>query len=234
MFPQIHWNGRQITRVGIMAAALACGLAAADPGYHRDVEPILKKNCSGCHQPAVKSSDLDLTTYEGLRTGGKRGPAFVAGSPETSIAMKFITGEMKPQMPLNGAPLPAQDVDTIRQWIRAGAKEDAPQETTSEEPGVYHQPPVITAIKFSPDGKFLAVGGNREVLLHKTDGSGIVKRLPGRAERILSIAFSADGKIMVAGGGTPAQLGEIQIWDVAEGKLLQSIEIGRASCRERV
>jgi len=230
MFPQIHSNGWQTTRVGVMAVAvvLACGAAgAADPGYHRDVEPILKKNCSGCHQPAVKSSNLDLTTYESLRTGGKRGPGLVAGSPETSIAMKFITGELKPQMPLNGTPLPAGDVETIRQWIKAGAKEDSVQETSSAEPGVYHQPPVITAMRFSPDGKFLAVGGNREVLLHKTDGSGIVKRLPGKAERILSIAFSADGRIMVAGGGTPAQLGEIQIWDVAEGKLLRSIEVAK-------
>jgi WD40 repeat protein len=229
MFSQLYWNGGQATRAGALAAVLALvsGVAVADPGYHRDVEPILKKNCSGCHQPAVKSSNLDLTTYEGFRSGGKRGPAFVPGSPETSIAMKFITGEVKPQMPLNGAPLPAQDIDTIRHWIKGGAKDDSPQETTSTGPGVYHQPPVITAIRFSPDGKFLAVGGYREVLLHKTDGSGIVKRLPGRAERILSIAFSADGRIMVAGGGTPAQLGEIQVWDVADGKLLRSIEVAK-------
>jgi WD40 repeat protein len=204
----------------------ACSfLGAAEPGYVHDVEPILKKNCSGCHQPAVKSSNLDLTTYDGFRAGGKRGPAFVPGSPETSLALKFITGELKPQMPLNGTPLSAGEVEIVREWVKAGAKDDTPREVTSNAPNVYHQPPVITALRFSPDGKFLAVGGNREVLLHKTDGSGIIKRLQGRAERILAIAFSADEKIMVAGGGTPAQFGEIQVWDVAEGKLLRSIEI---------
>src|SRR5262249_34210455 len=68
-----------------------CPLAhASGPGYTHDVQPILKKNCSGCHQPASKSSGLDLTNYDGFRTGGKRGPAFVPGSPETSNILRFI------------------------------------------------------------------------------------------------------------------------------------------------
>jgi WD40 repeat protein len=149
----------------------------------------------------------------------------VAGSPETSIVLKFISGEMKPQMPLGAAPLAAADIDIIRQWIKAGAKDDTPKEVTSDAPSVYHQPPVITSLRFSPDGKYLALGGNREVLLHQADGSGIVRRLQGKAERILSIAFSADSKILVAGGGTPAQFGEIQVWDTAHGSLLRSIEV---------
>ena len=83
---------------------------------------------------------------------------------------------------------------------------------------------MITALRFSPDGKTLAVSGNREVLLHHADGSGLVKRLPGRADRILSIAFSADGNLMIAGGGTPARFGEIQFWEPREGKLLRAAE----------
>ena len=84
---------------------------------------------------------------------------------------------------------------------------------------------MITALRFSPDGKTLAVSGNREVLLHHADGSGLVKRLPGRADRILSIAFSADGNLMIAGGGTPARFGEIQFWDPREGRLLRTAEV---------
>jgi WD40 repeat protein len=83
---------------------------------------------------------------------------------------------------------------------------------------------VITALRFSPDGQLLAVSGNREVLLHRVDGSGLVKRLPGKADRILSIAFSAGGHLMIAGGGTPARFGEIQFWDPREGRLLRAVE----------
>jgi WD40 repeat protein len=173
----------------------------------------------------VKSSGLDLTTYAGFQAGGARGPAFVAGSLEESLAVKLITGAMKPAMPLSGPALSAGDIDAIRGWIKSGAKDDSPLEITSSEPTVYHQPPVITALRFSPDGKFLAVGGNREILLHNADGSGLAKRLQGDAERILSIAFSADGKLMAAGGGTPAQFGEIQWWDAREGKLLRTQKV---------
>jgi WD40 repeat protein len=51
-----------------------------------------------------------------------------------------------------------------------------------------------------------------------------VKRLPGKADRILSIAFSADGTLMIAGGGTPARFGEIQFWEPREGTLLRVAE----------
>src|SRR5580704_19054399 len=87
-------------------AAISSLLGAAETSYYRDVRPILNRNCTSCHQPAVKSSGLDLTTYAGFQTGGARGPAFVAGSPEESLAVKFITGVMKPSMPLSGAALP--------------------------------------------------------------------------------------------------------------------------------
>jgi tricorn protease-like protein len=206
----------------LLAAAAPC---LADSSYYRDVRPILQKNCQGCHQPASKMSDLDLTTYDGFKKGGKRGPSFVAGDPVTSAVIQFMTGNQKPSMPLGQPMLGPAEVDVVREWIKAGAIDDSPREELSNAPSVYKQAPVVTALRFSPDGKYLAVGGNREVLLHNADGSGLVKRLQGKAERILSIAFSSDSAIMVAGGGTPARLGEIQIWDVRNGKLLRTAEL---------
>jgi WD40 repeat protein len=207
-----------------LLTAMPALLCAADPSYVRDVRPILDRTCTSCHQPAVKQSDLDLTTYARFKAGGKRGPSFVAGSPEQSIVVQFLTGALKPSMPFGMAPLAASEVAVLRDWIASGARDDSPSHSAAAEPIVYHQPPVITALRFSPDGQELAVSGNREVLLHRADGSGLAKRLPGRADRILSIAFSADGSLMIAGGGTPARFGEIQFWDPRQGRPIRSVE----------
>ncbi len=84
---------------------------------------------------------------------------------------------------------------------------------------------MITALAYSPDGALLAVSGYREVLLHKTDGSGIAARLVGLSDRIQSLQFSRDGKLLVAAGGTPARFGEVELWDVASRKLKHSVTL---------
>jgi WD40 repeat protein len=199
---------------------IAIGLSAAEPSYFRDIRPVLQRQCQGCHQPNLKSSNLDLTTYDSLKAGGKRGPAL-------ALLIPYLTGEMKPQMPLGNPPLPADQIDLVRSWVAAGGKDDTPEEARETfvigAPAVYHQPPVLTALAFSPDGKVLAVSGNREILLHTLDGSAPPKRLPGLSDRILSLAFSKDNALLVAGGGTPARFGEIQIWDLPAAKLRRSV-----------
>lgn len=212
---------RLIPLIAFMASLL---LAAAEPSYVRDIRPILQKQCQGCHQPAMKASSggLDVTTFSALQSGGKRGVAFVAGNAGDSLLVKYIDGRAEPRMPMGMPPLPPEQVELIKSWISAGAKDDTPAAAPAAETSVYLQAPVVTALKFSPDGAQIAVSGNREVLIHHADGSGIVRRLPGKAERILSLAYSRDGSLLIAGGGTPAQSGEVQIWNPKTGELLRS------------
>src|SRR5678815_216598 len=51
-------------------------------------------------------------------------------------------------------------------------------------------------------------------------------RLVGLSERIQTIRFSPDGKRLAACGGRPAQMGEVQIWDVEKRKLALSVPVG--------
>jgi WD40 repeat protein len=219
-------KGEWILAVCFSQAALA---ADSPTGYFADVRPILQRQCQGCHQPNLKSGGLDLTTFDGFAKGGNRGPAFHAGAPSESLILKYVKGEAQPRMPLGATPLTSEEIASISGWIAAGAKDDTPptakDSISLDRPPVYHQPPVINAIAFSPDGKTLAVSGYREVLLHDVEGRAAAARLVGLSERLNSLAFSQDGASLIAAGGTPARFGEIQVWDVAGARLRRSVVI---------
>jgi WD40 repeat protein len=206
-------------RLWIWACA-AVSLSAAGPSYTNDIVPILQKNCVGCHQGAMKSAGLDLTSYESFKKGGQKGDGF-------AWSLKYITGEAKPSMPLGQPMLKAELVDLFRRWIQLGAPDDSPKLDSRLAPAKYSQAPVITALRWSPDGKTIAVSGNGEVLLHRVQGQQISldRRLIGKSERILSIAWSQDGQLLVAGGGTPARFGEVQWWNVDTAQLLRTAEL---------
>jgi WD40 repeat protein len=202
-------------------------LTAQEPvSFSRQIRPILARQCQGCHHPAGRQSDLDLTTFENLQAGGRKGAAFIAGDPDKSVLMAYLTGAIQPRMPFGGKPLPEEQIELIRRWIREGARDDSPAGTVAlpavAGPTLYRVPPVITALAISPDGQTLAVSGYREILLHKS-GGGLLARLPGLSERIHGLAFSPDGATLAAVGGSPARFGEVQIWDVAARKQRHSV-----------
>jgi WD40 repeat protein len=195
-----------------------CASAADKPvSYYNDVVPIFKRSCTGCHHPGKLKGQLDMTSYEVLKKGGKHGPGFVAGKPKESILLDEISGD-EPSMPKEGDPLSQADVAMVERWIVEGAKDDTPAGAGSYKLAAapeYTQPPVISALAFSPDGKLLAVSGYHEVLLLGGAESNIVARLVGESPRIESLAFSPDGRKLAVAGSAPARFGEVQIWDAA-------------------
>jgi WD40 repeat protein len=197
--------------------------------YYTQIRPIFQQHCQGCHQPARAQGGYSMTTYaEVVKPIKDKKTPLVPGKPEASLLLEQILpdADNKALMPKAKDALPKKDIELIRTWIAQGAKDDTPatvRDTISAaRPPVYNLPPVITSLDFSPDGKLLAVSGYHEVLLHKGDGSGLVARLIGLSECIQSLAFSPDGKKLAVAGGSPGRFGEIQIWDVANQKLLLS------------
>ncbi|HTU26345.1 MAG TPA: c-type cytochrome domain-containing protein, partial [Pirellulales bacterium] len=200
--------------------------------YYKQVRPILQAQCQGCHQPAKASGQYIMTDFAKLLAGGESGDkAIVPGKPEESHLIEQITpADGKAAMPKDRPALALADVETIKAWIAQGAKDDtatyaAPQ-YDAEHPPVYARPAVITSLDFSPDGKLLAVAGYHEVFLVDPESGNVVGRLVGKSERIESVRFSPDGSKLAVAGGVPAEMGELQIWDVAERKQIRSVPVG--------
>jgi len=200
--------------------------------FYSQIRPILQANCQGCHQPAKAKGDYVMTEFAKLLAPGESGDRpIVAGKPDESFLLKQITptnGEA--EMPRGKPPLHELEIALVKRWIAEGATDDTPanarQHYDAQHPPVYSRPPVITSLDYSPDGGLIAVAGFHEVLLHKSDGSGLEARLIGLAERIQSVRFSPDGALLAAAGGQPGRMGEVQIWDVAKRELKVSVPVG--------
>jgi WD40 repeat protein len=230
----------QWSSIVALCACLAVRTSADEPkpagpatnvSYYQQIRPIFQAHCQGCHQPAKPSGKYVMTAFDRMLAAGESGEsAIVPGKPDESYLVEQITpvnGQAK--MPRGKKALTDAEVELVKRWIVEGAKDDTPVSARNvfdmDHPPIYTRPPVITSIDFSPDGTLLAVAGFHEVLLVKPDGSGLVARLVGMAERIESVRFSPDGKQLVVGGGLPARMGEIQIWDVENRKLKLSVPV---------
>lgn len=95
---------------------------AADVQSFAEVAPILNKHCVTCHAGEKPPHGLRLDSYGNLMKGARKGPVVIPGEPGNSELVRRITGKSKPAMPPQGRPdLPDEDIQKIRNWIKAGA-----------------------------------------------------------------------------------------------------------------
>lgn len=218
-----------LSRSAMAAPAVAAKIDPSKPvSFHRQIRPIFQANCEGCHQPAKDKGGFVMTEFKRLFIAGDSGKAaLVAGKPEASYLVEQVTPKKgESEMPKGKPPLSSTEVDLLKRWIAEGAHDDTPVNAVvnydAAHPPVYTRQPVISSIDHSPDGSLLAVAGFHEVLVHKSDGSGLVARLVGLAERVQTVRFSPDGTMLAVAAGSPSRTGEVQVWDVAKRKLLVS------------
>jgi hypothetical protein len=138
----------------VVACVAAAPATAAGPlKFERDVAPILRKHCVGCHSPKNRQGDLSLATPDDLREL----QYVLPGDAEGSHLLTVVQSEdgQRPQMPKKGRPLTDTEVAMLRGWIEAGADwpdgyvvkvdAEAGRQWWSLQPPVAHEPP-------APDG----------------------------------------------------------------------------------
>ena len=164
----------------VARSALTMLLVASSQGeeapvsFFKQVVPIFKESCNGCHHPGKMKGDLDLTTHAAILKGGKHGSVIKPGDPSGSTLVEEISGK-EPSMPQEGDPLTAEQVGLIERWISQGALDDTPAEKRNPYKlagsPTYPSPALISSARYSPDGNLVAVTGYHEVILYKSDGT---------------------------------------------------------------
>jgi hypothetical protein len=127
----------------VVATLIAAPAHAQEtPTFHKDVEPILQKNCQACHRPN-QIAPMSLLTYKQVRPWSR------------AIKNAVVTKVMPPwfadtahSVPLrNDRTLAKADIETIVRWVDGGSPEgdprDAPPPPTFAEAGWIIPPDVV-------------------------------------------------------------------------------------------
>ena len=92
---------------------------AAKVDFAKDILPLFRQNCLGCHGPAVQQAGLRLDRKSSAMKPFSRRVS--AGSSENSFLYHRISStEYGPQMPPTGALRPEQ-IAFVKAWIDQGA-----------------------------------------------------------------------------------------------------------------
>lgn len=135
-------NVRRVVLVGLVVPSFlglaGMGTRSGDgaPTFKANVMPIFEKYCLPCHaEESFNPSALSLDDHALLMKGGEHGAAVVPGKPEESLLVKKVLADppFGERMPMRSkrrkaADRPVQlsdgDVQVLREWIKAGAKND--------------------------------------------------------------------------------------------------------------
>jgi hypothetical protein len=112
------WAG--LAAIGVMARAQA----AEGPDFDREVRPILFARCVKCHGADKPEAGLRLNARDatvGVLESGRR--AVTPGNPRESELLRRVTAaDADERMPPQGESLSVAEVETLKQWIAAGAE----------------------------------------------------------------------------------------------------------------
>jgi ankyrin repeat protein len=174
------------------------GQVPAKVDFARDVQPIFKTYCIGCHGPSQQMNGLRLDRRHDAMRGGTIpviGPENAAAS---RLYLRLIGSQYGLQMPPTGA-LSAEQIGTIKAWIDQGAQ--WPDEVSGETPPAPPDPkaaPILDALR----------NGDRQALqkLLKSDPQAANRKGVGGSTPLMYAALYGDAtavRLLLASGANP-------------------------------
>lgn len=220
--------------------------------YVDHVQPIFRQHCFACHGADQKKSDLALDNYPATMKGGASGEVLVSGDPASSRLWALVNHDEAPEMPVNGARLPPEQLAVIKAWIEGGllekgdsvarkpskpavaaikpAADNRPVGDPAMPQGVLREPVLFAthrgaadALATSPWAPLAAVAAPYQIALYNTDSGELLGVLPFIEGTAYTLRFSRDGSILLAGGGRSASLGVAALYDVKSGRRLTTL-----------
>jgi len=134
---------------GLMIVLFAHGIATAAteeptaPGavdFAKEIQPLFVQHCHECHGDKKQEAGLRLDQREAALRGGDSGKVIQPGDSAKSLLWQAIAGktEQVSRMPAERAPLSAEEIERIRNWIDQGAAWPETPSTAAKPDGRSH------------------------------------------------------------------------------------------------
>lgn len=195
------------------------------PDYRKQIAPIFRKYCNGCHNKKDAEGELVLDSFPKLLLGGENGKVIVPGKADKSRLVLVLERKIEPFMPPeDNKPPTAEEIKLLKAWINAGAKGPTSDPT---DPHVLVTPKIkpvgkvrkpISAVDHSPDGKWVAVARHGTVEILSAGDLKVVRTLRGHTGHVNDINFSRDGKTLCVAAGEASLFGEVTLWETSPWK----------------
>ncbi len=95
---------------------------AANAANWAAVADILNRRCMPCHGGDRPKAGVNLASYAGVMAGRRGTPIVTAGDANSDL-VQYMLGTKMPKMPPGGG-VPDAEINTIKAWITAGAKNE--------------------------------------------------------------------------------------------------------------
>ena len=178
-----------VVALALSALSLTSAKSHQDVGkvdFRRDVQPLLRQYCIGCHGPSQQMNAFRLDRRRDAMRGGTIAVIAPGNSQGSRLYLKLIGSQYGPQMPPTGALRPEQ-IAVLKAWIDQGA--EWPNEASGEEPSPPSDPKAIPIMKALRDGDKPAF--KRLALQHPKAGN---LRGPGETTPLMQAALYADAE----------------------------------------
>jgi ankyrin repeat protein len=145
---------RGVLVLGMALSGILSGQTPSKIDFRRDVQPILRANCYGCHGPSLQMNSFRLDRRRDAMRGGTLAQIGPGNSAASRLYLRLTGNQYGMQMPPTGALKPEQ-IEKIKLWIDQGA--DWPDDASGEAPATHPDPKaalLMTALR-NGDGQAL-------------------------------------------------------------------------------
>ncbi|MBM4056930.1 MAG: hypothetical protein FJ275_01670 [Planctomycetes bacterium] len=239
-----------LVALSIAAIPSAAARAQDKVTFADNALPVLRQRCGTCHNADKKTAGLDVTSYAAIMRGGGSGEVIAPGDASASHLYRVANHDDEPKMPPDSPPIPEAERAVLKAWIDGGVLETkgsvavAPKKVevamtapAAERPAVpplparlplepaarTAKPDACGSVAASPWAPLVAVCGQKQVLLFRTDSLDLAGVLPFPEGRPHVVRFSPGGGLVIAGGGVGGQSGRVAVWSVKTGRRVRTV-----------